>query len=272
MEPLILSIMLLILVFLFVKEVFQPEVSAMLVVFTLVVFTQLDIGDFLTPHEAIVGLANDAVITVAAMFVISAGLMRTGVVGFIGDQIINLSKGKPILVLVYSLVAVAVFSSFINNTPVVVLFVPLMLRVCYKYDLSPSKYLIPISYASILGGTATLIGTSTNILVSGVANELAVEHPEYGLTKLTMFSITPVGAIIAVAGLIVILLLGKRLLPDRKTVTSTLANLENKTYMTELEIQKGSDAIGTTVAESFLDKYSKLQIMEVAEKQHMKNS
>lgn len=264
MEPLILSLFLLALLFLFITEVFSPEVSALFVLFALVVLTELNIGlHFLTPHEAVLGLANDAVITVAAMFVISAGLMKTGVVGFIGDQIIALSRGKPRRVLIFSVLAVAFFSSFINNTPVVVLFVPLMLRVCFRYGLSPSKYLIPISYASILGGTSTLIGTSTNILVAGIALQYSTSHPNYGITPIGMFTITPVGIIIAVGGILLVLLLGRRLLPDRKTVTSTLADIEQKSFMTELEIQRNSSAIGRTVQAAFLDGYRDLNVMEV---------
>lgn len=264
MEPLIISLALVVLLILFVTEKFSAEISALMVVFALVVLSQLNLGlDLLSPHEAMAGLANDAVVTVAAMFVISAGLMKTGVVGYIGDQIMNLSRGNPRKVMITSIIAVAVFSSFINNTPVVVLFVPMILRVCFRYDLSPSKYLIPISYASILGGTATLIGTSTNILVAGVANEIGAANPEYGIPQLGMFDITAVGGVIAIGGIILIVLLGQKLLPNRVTVTSTLANIESKSFMTELEIQPGSVVIGKSVKEAFLDAYKDIVFRQV---------
>ena len=270
MEPMVMSIALVVLLILFVTEKFSPEISALLVVFGLVLLSQLNLGlEILTPQQAMAGLANDAVVTVAAMFVISAGLMKTGVVGFIGDQIMNLSKGSPQKVMITSVIAVAVFSSFINNTPVVVLFVPMILRVCYKYDLSPSKYLIPISYASILGGTATLIGTSTNILVAGVAHEISAANPQYGIPELGMFDITAAGGLITVAGIILVLLLGHKLLPNRVTVTSTLANIESKTFMTELEIQPDSAVIGKSVKEAFIDSYKGIDFRQVIREEEL---
>lgn len=264
MEPLILSILLIVLIVLFIVERIPAEVAALLVVFTMVILNELNIGlRFLTPEEAVAGIANEAVITVAAMFIISAALLKSGVVAYIGDHIIALSGGNPNKVLFFSMVVVAIFSAFINNTPVVVLFVPLIMRVCFKYDLSPSKYLIPISYASILGGTTTLIGTSTNILVSGIASDLALQHPQYGLHALSMFEFAPVGIVMAVGGIIMIYLMAQRFLPERKTVTSTLANVEHKSFMTELEIQVNSVCIGQTVRKAFLNSYEGLQILEV---------
>lgn len=192
MEPLILSIFLVILLILFVSEKVQYDIAGLLVVFLLVVLTELDIGlNFLSTADALSGFANKAVITIAAMFIISAGLMRTGVVGFLGDKIISYSKGKPGRVLMLSMLAVAISSAFINNTPVVVLFVPIMLKVCYKYTLSPSKYLIPISYASILGGSTSLIGSSANIVVSGIASKIGEANPSLNLHKFTMFEFAP---------------------------------------------------------------------------------
>ena len=120
----------------------------------------------LSPGEAVAGFANPAVITVGAMFLISKSMIRTGAVGFIGETVIHLSRGRPKLAMLLSLLIVAIASGFVNNTPIVVLFIPIIMSLSCEYDLSPSKLLIPISYASILAGTCTLIGTSTNIIVS----------------------------------------------------------------------------------------------------------
>lgn len=264
MEPLILSIFLVILLILFVSEKMQYDIAGLLIVFLLVVLTELNIGlNFLSTADALSGFANKAVITIAAMFIISAGLMRTGAVGFLGDKIISYSKGKPGRVLMLSMVAVAISSAFINNTPVVVLFVPIMLKVCYKYQLSPSKYLIPISYASILGGSTTLIGSSANIVVSGIASKIGEANPALHLHKFTMYEFAPVGLPIAIVGILFIFLFGRKVLPDRKTVTSSLADSKQKSFMTEMEIQYDSSAIGQTVESTFLKKNPGLLIMEV---------
>jgi di/tricarboxylate transporter len=138
-----------------------------------------------------------------------------------------------------------------------------MLRVCYQYKLSPSKYLIPISYASILGGASTLIGSSANIVVSEMAWKIGQANEALNLHKFSMFEFAPLGLPIAVVGIIVIAFFGRKLLPERKTVTSTLADVEQKTFMTELEIQAGSDSIGKNVREAFLDHMPSLTVMEV---------
>lgn len=264
MEPLILTLFLVVLVALFVLEKLPPEVSALTIVFTLVLLTQLNIGlHFLSPAEALGELASDAVITVAAMFVISAGLMRSGVVAYIGDRLISLSGGNPRKILTYSVLAAALFSSLINNTPVVVLFVPLMLKVCAQYGLSPSKFLIPISYASILGGTTTLIGTSTNIVIAGAVHEFSRLDPVLELRPMGMFDITPVGLVIAIGGIGFILVTALKIMPERKTVTTINLNLEQKSFMTELEIQEGSPCVGKTVGEAFISCYSGLSVAQL---------
>lgn len=123
----------------------------------------------LSPIEAVAGFANPAVITVGAMFPISRALIRTGAVGFIAEKIIAHSKGNSKLAMLLILLIVAFSSAFINNTPVVVLFIPILLNLSCEYNISPSKLLIPVSYTSILAGTCTLIGTSTNIIVSNLS-------------------------------------------------------------------------------------------------------
>lgn len=264
MEAIILTLLIAVMLTLFITEIIPIESTALFTVFAMVFLSHESLGMFfLSPEQAVAGFANEAVITIAAMFVISAGLMRTGAVGYIGDKIIAFSQGRPNRVLLFSMIAVAFFSCFVNNTPVVVLFLPIMLRVCFRYGLSPSKFLIPISYASILGGTCTLIGTSTNILVSNVAADIGSANPVWNLRNLQMFELTSVGFPIAVAGLALMALVGQKLLPDRKTVTSTLANVEQKTFMTELEIQSDSPCVGKSVDEAFLSCYRGLQVLEV---------
>ena len=274
MEPLILSALLLAVLVALLLEKIPYDITALLAVFVLVLLSEGTVSDlldgflgfrlhFLTPEEAISGFANEAVVTIGAMFVISAALIRTGAVAFLGDKIIAFSRGRPQRVLMLSMITVAVSSAFINNTPVVVLFVPIMLRVCFQYNLSPSKFLIPISYASILGGSCTLIGSSVNIVVSNIAASYGERMPHLDLHRLSMFEQVPVGLPIALSGLLLMAFFARRLLPDRKTVTSTLATTEQKRFMTELEVQPGSLSIGKNVWEAFLQRNPGLQIMEV---------
>lgn len=263
-EPVILSIVLVILLVLFVTEKIHYDVAGMLAVMSLVVLSELNIGlHFLSAYDAFSGFANKAVITIAAMFIISGGLMRSGAVGYVGDKIISLSKGHPIRLLAFSLVAVALSSAFINNTPIVVLFVPIMMRICLKYGLSPSRYLIPISYASILGGASTLIGSSANIVVSEMAWRIGQGNDALNLHKFTMFEFAPLGLPIAVVGIVIIILFGRQLLPDRETVTSSLVHTQHKTFVTELQILEGSSSIGKTVREAFTETLPKMTVMEI---------
>lgn len=167
----------------------------------------LTVTGILEPVEAVSGFANPAVITVGAMFLISRAMIRTGTVEYIGQKVLGWTKGRPAVAMLLILLMVAVASAFINNTPVVVLFIPVIMSMSCRFGLSPSKYLIPISYASILAGTCTLIGTSTNIIVS----DLTVH---YGYRGFGMFELAAVGVPIAVVGLAMIVFLGPILMPD----------------------------------------------------------
>ena len=140
----------------------------------------------LTPSEAVAGFANPAVITVGGMFLVSQAMIRTGVVSVIGEKVIHLSRGNARVALFVIILIVAAASAFMNNTPVVVLFIPVVMTMCCEFELSPSKFLIPVSYASILAGTCTLIGTSTNIIVSDLS-------ASYGYGQMSMFELAFVG-------------------------------------------------------------------------------
>ena len=155
------------------------------------IMVALSLTGILTPKETVAGFSNSAVITVGSMFLISRGLIRTGAVGFITELVLRLSQGKKELTFILILVTVAFSSAFINNTPVVVLFIPIVMGLSCECDFSPSKMLIPLSYVSILAGTCTLIGTSTNIIVSDLS-------AAYGFDNLSMFELSSLGVPVAI--------------------------------------------------------------------------
>ena len=216
----------------------------------------------LTPAEAVAGFASPAVLTVAAMFLISRGMIRTGAVSFIGQRVINLSRGNTGLAMLTVLLIVALSSAFINNTPVVVLFIPIVLSLGCELGFSPSKFLIPISYASILAGTSTLIGTSTNIIVS----DLSASH---GYGPLGMFELTVVGVPIAVAGIAFLLYAAPRLMPSHRMPVCEMKNGRTKRYLAELSIPKSSPLVGMAAGQAFARQYPGIEVLELIRYSHI---
>ncbi|MCK5516020.1 MAG: SLC13/DASS family transporter, partial [Desulfobulbaceae bacterium] len=177
MDIWIISAVLLLTLYFLITEIISVDLTAIGIMVVLVV------SGILSPRETIAGFANPAVVTVGAMFVVSKGMMRTGGVEFLGRRIIQMAGGNYKLALIIILLTVALASAFINNTPVVILFIPVIMTMCCEFGLSPSKFLIPVSYASILAGTCTLIGTSTNIIISDLSVNL-------GYDGLSMFELS----------------------------------------------------------------------------------
>jgi di/tricarboxylate transporter len=196
----------------------------------------LALTGILTPKESVAGFSNAAVITVGAMFLISRGLIRTGAVGFITEIVLNLSKGRKNLAFILILITVAFASAFINNTPVVVLFIPIVMGLSCECDFSPSQMLIPLSYVSILAGTCTLIGTSTNIIVS----DLAASH---GVGKLSMFELSSLGIPIAIIGMAFLYFASPRVMPDRTAPVCELDETKEERYIAELIVPKNSPLV-----------------------------
>ncbi len=219
------------------------------------IMVALAVTGILEPSEAVAGFASPAVITVGAMFLMSRGMIRTGAVGFIGQRVIALSRGNHRLALFMSLVIVAAASAFINNTPVVVLFIPIMMALSCEYGMSPSKFLIPVSYASILAGTCTLVGTSTNIIVS----DLSVQA---GYAPIGMFELAWVGLPVAVVGIIFLTLTSTRFMPGHAAATCHIDDGENQTYLAELLVTENSSLIGQSPG-ALTAPYASLEIIEV---------
>ncbi|GAA0588444.1 SLC13 family permease [Caenispirillum bisanense] len=216
----------------FVSERFPPDSVVLGAVAALLATGILSAGEMLAVFS------NSAPITVAAMFILSGALMRTGAIEAFGEAVSSIAKRQPSLALAAVVVVVIVVSAFVNNTPVVIVLIPVVIKLAGRLKQSPSRYLIPLSYAAILGGTCTLIGTSTNLLVDGVARE-------QGLAPFGMFEITLPGLVMAVVGLLYLVLFGRHVLPDRTTVTSMLAADDRPRFLTEVVIPEGSPLIGT---------------------------
>lgn len=222
----------------------------------------LVVSKILTPQEAVAGFANPAVITVGAMFVVSKGMMRTGGVEFLSRRVISLTRGNTTLALAIILVSVAVASAFINNTPVVILFIPVIMTMCCQFGLSPSTFLIPISYASILAGTCTLIGTSTNIIISDLS-------AASGYAPISMFELSIVGVPIAVVGICFLLFAAPRILPRLANPVCQMQDGEHRNYLAELQIPENSALIGSSPADIFQQKYPSINILELISKSHI---
>ena len=226
----IVSILLILTLILLITELVPIDLTAMGIMVVLM------ITRILTPLEAVSGLSNPAVVTVGVMFLISRGMIRTGAVGFIGEKVIHYSKGNINLALIMILLTVAISSAFINNTPIVVLFIPIITSLSCEFGFSPSKFLIPVSYASILAGTCTLIGTSTNIIVRDLS---AI----YGYGKLAMFELAALGVPIAVLGMIFLYFAAPRLMPGHVEPVCEV-NTEHRRYLAELLVPDSSLLIG----------------------------
>lgn len=226
------------------------------------IMVALMLTGILEPLEAVAGFANPAVITVAAMFMISRGMIRTGAVGYIGQKVIEMSRGSTLLAMLVVLLVVGISSAFINNTPVVVLFIPIVLSLSCELGFSPSKFLIPVSYASILAGTCTLIGTSTNIIVSDLS-------ASYGYRPLGMFELAQLGVPLALLGIAFLLFAAPRLMPAHLSPVCELEDAENRRYLAELLIPPASPLIGRSAAEVFSKRYPGMQVLELIRDGHI---
>jgi di/tricarboxylate transporter len=226
------------------------------------IMAALMVSGILGPREAVAGFANPAVVTVAAMFIISRGMIRTGALGFIAQRVIDLSKGNPNRAMILVLVIVATASAFVNNTPVVVLFIPIILNLSCEYGFSPSKFLIPISYASILAGTCTLIGTSTNIIIRDLSLDM-------GYGGIEMFELAILGVPIAAVGILFMIFAAPRIMPGHAAPTCEMENRENKKYLAELRVPADSALIGTDPAALLRERYPSFELFEIVRNDHI---
>jgi di/tricarboxylate transporter len=217
--------------FLFVTEKLRVDLAAMTVLVLLLIF------QIVRPDQALYGFANTATATVAAMFVISAGLGRTGLVEWLArhlDRVAGKGERRLIVVLCFT---VALLSAFIVNTATVAILIPVAIILAKTRRIAPSRVLIPLSFASQFGGVCTLVGTSTNILV----NSMAVEN---GLKRFNMFEFAPLGIVLTLIGVLYLTVFSGILIPKRKGVDEQIDKYRLADYLAEMKVKSGSSLIG----------------------------
>ena len=246
-EMLVVFAVILVALALFVTEPVPIDITAIGVLVALVV---LEPWTGVTPADGVSGFASSATVTVLAMFVLSEGVRRTGVVNIIGRKIADRFGESPGGQLAAVLGLAGGSAGFINNTPVVAVMIPMVTELSDRTGVSPSKLLIPVSFVSMMGGMLTLIGTSTNILASDVYDRIGGAATE----PFSMFEFTALGLLVLVSGTLYLLAFGPRLLPERiKARTELTDEFEMKQYLTEVVVREDSPMVGRSVAESLSD-------------------
>ncbi|MBE9091781.1 SLC13 family permease [Microcystis aeruginosa LEGE 11464] len=251
--PIILTLTVLVVALVaFVAEWLPVDLTALCVAIVLILL------GLVTPEEGIAGFSNSATVTVMAMFVLSAGITRTGVIQVIRDRLLVWGGKNPHQQVFVLGALVGPISAFINNTAVVAIFLPIVEDWCKKQKISPSKLLIPLSYATVLAGMITVVGTSTNILASGISAKL-------GYGEFSLFQFTALGVVTFLAGLIYLAIFAPKLLPDRKSSTGEFLDDDygSKVYLSEVIISPRSNLIGQTLSQSGLQRKFNFDVLEL---------
>ena len=236
---------------LFVTETFTLDVTSLLLLSILFLL------GYLSPIEAVSGFSNPAVITIGFLFVLSHALQKTGVLEYIVIRVNRLASRSQVLGTAVYLIAIGITSAFMNNTAIVAIFMPVTIRLAHTYQVSPSKMLIPLSYAAILGGTLTLVGTSTNLLVNSIYSANGNVEP------LGMFEFAQYGVILMSLGLLYLLFYAPRLLPSRTVTSSLTKSYHLRGYLTEMKIVEGSPLIGKTCLERGINYNYDVMVLDI---------
>ncbi|HSG45532.1 MAG TPA: SLC13 family permease, partial [Anaerolineales bacterium] len=243
----------------FITEWLRVDVVALIVVIALM------LTGLLRPSEAIAGFSNPVVLTIASLFVIGGGVLQTGLAASIGNYILKIAGTSPTRLIVTVMLAVALLSAFMSDTGTVAVLLPAVISLATSARISPSKLLIPLSFGALLGGAATLIGTPPNLIVSDVLRE-------HGAEPFKFFDYTPIGLLIITAGVVFMLTIGKRLLPDHVQTqdvqpVATPEEISRRYQLPDnlfrLRVRKHSPLVEKTIAEGQFGARFNVNILEL---------
>lgn len=238
----------------FSLDLFAADVTALGLMLALVVFGLLD------PDEAFAGFGSDTVIMIMGLLILTETLVSTGMIDLVGQRLLEAVGSRPRHVFLLLLIAPSLMSAFISNAASVAFFLPIALGVANRLNISPSRLLMPLAFSAILAGSTTFIGTSANLVVSGMMQQ-------NGYAPIAMFEMTPVGVPILLVGIGYMVLLGTRLIPDRTPKTDDGASFDTELFFTELHIPPGSPAIGKTIEDVLLQGEISLGMLELLRSQ-----
>ena len=247
---LIVYILLGLVILAFFREWAPPDVVALSAMMALWATGVLSIDDCLSVFS------NPAPVTVAAMFILSAGLERTGCIDVMGEAFSKVAGNTEVRVLIVMMILAAILSAFVNNTPIVVVFLPIVVALSRQSDLKASRLLIPLSFASILGGTCTLTGTSTNLIIDGAAQDVFASKDE-SYAPFTMFEVSKLGLIYAVIGFVYMLTLGRKLLPERESLQEEVGERKKRHFLTQVMVEEDSPLVGKTLRRNLDERISR---------------
>ena len=251
MDIILLGVIIVIALVLFITELFPIDVTALVVLGLLLIF------GLVTPNESLSGFSNPAVITIGCLFIMSYALQKSHVLEYVIININKIIDQSQTLGMAVYLFCIGIASAVVNNTAIVAIFMPVTIRLADKYNISPSKVLIPLSYAAILGGTLTLVGTSTNLIVNSV---LVDSRPELSLG---MLEFAKFGIIKFTIGLIYIFTIGHRLLPSRVAKSSSITDYSLDGYLTEFKINEDSPLCGKTLLDRKINENYDVIVLDV---------
>ncbi len=235
---------------LFISEKLSIDLVALMIAAVLVV------TGVISPGEGVAGFSDPATLTVAFMFVLSAALMKTGALSTIGPRMSERFRANERWGLFLFMTMIGAVSAFVNNTPIVAVFIPIAVQMAHSANMHPGKLLIPLSFGTIFGGTITLIGTSTNIVVSGLSAKL-------GAGTIGMFQLAPMGLVFLVTGILYMVFIGRHLLPGRSQRQDLKEKFGMGGYLTEIELLPGARFVGKRIMDSALVRELDMDIIEI---------
>jgi di/tricarboxylate transporter len=251
MSPIVITlVLLLVAIILFATEKVPVDIVGLLLVMALVMTRVL------TVQEAVAGFGNDIIITIGGLFVLVGGLAKTGVVDTLGRWMHRFAGDNTFVLTALIMASAALSASVLKNTTTTAMFLPIVIGIAGRSRIPPSKLLMPLAFGAILGGSCTLIGTSTNLAVSGTL-------PRYGLEPYSMFELAPVGFVTLLAGMAYMLIFGRTLLPSRGGEESLTEQYQMREYISELIVLPGSTLDGKTLGEADLSKQLDLRVLGI---------